>query len=269
MVNRKRLDPTESVAALFGAKLRKFRDRAGLSQAQLADALGYSNDTISKIETAAQAPSPQLARMLDEHFGTDDQFQELQPLAANAGLPDYFRPYAELEATATSVRVYDHVVVTGLLQTEAYARTVLRPGQRPSALDQTVASRMARQNVLGRDDPPWVVILLEEMVVRKLVGDKEISKAQLGRVLEIMAEPHVNIRLVAEHADVYPSGGFTLFSREGEPEIAFVESAGGTGRVIALSSQVEQLRRLWDLISNEAMSEMASEALIREVMESL
>lgn len=82
MVNRKRLDPTESAAALFGAKLRKFRDKAGLSQAQLADAVGYSNDTISKVETAAQAPSPALAERLDAHFETDDAFQELQPLAA-------------------------------------------------------------------------------------------------------------------------------------------------------------------------------------------
>lgn len=59
MVNRKRLDPTESAAALFGAKLRKLRDKAGLSQAQLAAEVGYSHDTISKVETAAQAPSPE------------------------------------------------------------------------------------------------------------------------------------------------------------------------------------------------------------------
>lgn len=61
MVNRKRLDPTESAAALFGAKLRKLRDKAGLSQAQLAAEVGYSHDTISKVETAAQAPSPNKA----------------------------------------------------------------------------------------------------------------------------------------------------------------------------------------------------------------
>ncbi|TDC55473.1 XRE family transcriptional regulator [Actinomadura sp. KC345] len=68
-----------------GQKLRKLRDEAGLSQAQLAEAVNYSNDTISKVETAAQAPSAELATRLDAHFGTGDTFQELQPLAAKEG----------------------------------------------------------------------------------------------------------------------------------------------------------------------------------------
>ncbi|MFI0483928.1 Scr1 family TA system antitoxin-like transcriptional regulator [Actinomadura sp. 9N215] len=268
MVNRKQLDPTESVATLFGAKLRKLRDKAGLSQAQLGDAIGYSNDTISKIETAAQAPSPELAQRLDAHFDTD-QFEELQPFAAREGIPSFFRPYAKLESTANAVRVYEPVVITGLLQTEDYARAVLRAGQSPDKLDQAVATRMSRQEILRRTDPPWLVFLLEEEVIRKIVGDREITKAQLARVLELMREPHINVLVVPSNAAVYPSAGFTLFGRSDEPEIGFAEGVVGSGRVIELSSQIERLRRLWDLIASAAMTDVASEALIREVMECL
>ncbi|SFQ32609.1 helix-turn-helix domain-containing protein [Actinomadura madurae] len=269
MVNRKRLDPTESAAALFGAKLRKLRDKAGLSQAQLAAEVGYSHDTISKVETAAQAPSPELAERLDTHFNTDDQFQELQPLAAKEGIPLFFRPYAELESTANAVRVYEPVVVTGLLQTEDYARAVLRPGQHSNAIDLAVAARINRQDTLRGDDPPWVVIVMLEAVIRKIVGNREITRAQLERVLELMKEPNINILIIPDEAQVFPAAGFTLFSLEDEPEIAFVESAGGTGRVITLGSHVEELRRLWDLIGNSALTDVASEALVREVMEGM
>ncbi|CND84332.1 transcriptional regulator%2C y4mF family [Mycobacterium tuberculosis] len=269
MVNRKRLDPTESAAALFGAKLRKLRDKAGLSQAQLADAVSYSHDTISKVETAAQAPSPQLAELLDTHFGTDEQFQELQPLAAKEGIPLFFRPYAELESTANAVRVYEPVVITGLLQNEEYARAVLSPGQHANAIDLAVAARVNRQEILRRERPPWVVIIMLEAVVRKIVGDRETTRAQLARVLELSKEPNINVLVVPGDAQVFPAAGFTLFSLEDEPEIAFVEGAGGTGRVIELSSHVKELRRLWDLISNSALTDVASEALIRKVMEGL
>ncbi|GAA0548425.1 helix-turn-helix transcriptional regulator [Actinomadura livida] len=269
MVNRKRLDPTESTAALFGAKLRKLRDEAGLSQAQLAEAIGYSNDTISKVETAAQAPSPQLAEHIDAHFGTGDTFQELQPLAAKEGIPTFFRPYADLESGANSIRVYEPVVVTGLLQIEEYARAVLSPGQHVNTIDLAVDARMNRQRVLERKEPPWVVIVMLESVIRKEVGDREITKAQLARVLELSNEPYINILVVPDGAQVFPAAGFTLFTLDDDPEIAFVESAGGTGRVIEPAPRVAELRRLWDLIVGSALTDVASQNLIREVMEGL
>lgn len=269
MVNRKRLNPTESVSALFGAKLRELRDAAGLSQAQLADHLGYSNDTISKVETAAQSPSFELAKLVDEFFDTGKQFQELQPLATREGIPTFFRDFADLEATATAIRAYDHVAVPGILQTDEYARAVMRPGQLQDDLDQMVASRMSRQEILQRKSPPWIFLLLYETAIRKIVGDEEITKAQLVQLLELMDEPYLTVLVVPTNAPVYPSSSFTLFSREEGPEIGYVEGAGGHSTLIQLSFHLEALRRSWDMISSTAMTEAASKALVREVMESL
>ncbi|TDC55463.1 hypothetical protein E1281_12460 [Actinomadura sp. KC345] len=143
------------------------------------------------------------------------------------------------------------------------------PGQYTNAIDLAVDARMNRQEVLRRKEPPWVVIVMLESVIRTEVGSKEITKAQLARVLELSQEPNINILVVPDGSQVFPAAGFTLFTLADEPEIGFVESAGGTGRVIELGSQVEELRRLWDLIGSSALTDSASRDLIREVMEGL
>jgi transcriptional regulator with XRE-family HTH domain len=267
VVNRKRQDPTESAAALFGYKLRKLRDERGLSQVKLADDLHCSGDLISKIETAAQVATMATAVVIDQYFGTGETFQELQPLAAKEGLPGWFRQYADLEQQATSIRIYEHLLVTGLLQTEPYARQVLRAGQRDSALDEMVSSRMGRQTVLQKDDPPWLVLVIREAALREVVGAPEITKEQLRHVLDMTRLPNINVHVVPAGAQVYPSGGFTIFSFEGAPDVGYVESANGHGHVVELSSQVEGLKVWFDLVRSVAMPVDASEQLVRDIME--
>jgi transcriptional regulator with XRE-family HTH domain len=269
VVNRKRQDPTESAAALFGYKLRKLRDERGLSQVKLADELHCSGDLISKIETAAQVATMDTAADIDRYFGAGETFQELQPLAAKEGLPGWFRPYADLEQHATSIRIYEHLLVTGLLQTEPYARQVLRAGLRDSALDEMVSSRMSRQMVFQKKDPPWVVLVIREAALREVIGTAEIAKDQLQHVLDMTLLPNINIHIVPAGAQVYPSGGFTIFSFEGEPDVGYVESANGLGRVVELSAQVEGLKVWFDLVRSVAMPVDASEQLIRDIMEGM
>ena len=269
MVNRKRQDPTESTAALFGYKLRKLRDERGLSQVKLADDLHCSGDLISKIETAAQVATLDTAAEIDRYFGTGETFQELQPLAAKEGLPGWFRPYADFEQHATAIRIYEHLLVTGLLQTETYARQVLRAGQRDSALDEMVSSRMSRQTVFQKTDPPWLVLVIREAAIREVVGSPEITKEQLRHVLAMARLPNINIHLVPTGAQVYPSGGFTIFSFEGGPDVGYVESANGLGHVVELRSQVDGLKVWFDLVRSVAMPVDASEQLIRDIMEGM
>ena len=269
MVNRKRQDPTESAAALFGYKLRKLRDGRGLSQVKLADELHCSGDLISKIETAAQVATMDTAVVIDKYFGTGETFQELQPLAAKEGLPGWFRPYADLEAQATSIRIYDPLLVTGLLQTEPYARHVLRAGQRDSALDQMVTSRMSRQAVLQRDDPPWLVFVAREMALREIVGSREITKSQLQYILDSVQEPNINVHVLPAGAPVYPAGVFTIFSFDDAPDVGFVDNVNGHGHAIEQHSQVQGLKVTFDMVTFAALPTNASEELIRDILEGM
>ncbi|MGH3389691.1 MAG: DUF5753 domain-containing protein, partial [Actinomadura sp.] len=202
-------------------------------------------------------------------FGTGETFQELQPLAAKEGLPGWFRPYADFEHQAGSIRKYEPFVITGLLQNEPYARHVLRPGQRDSDLDRTVASRLARQAILQRDDPPWLVLLIRESALREVVGGPELMKEQLQYVLDAMREPSINVRVVPAGAPVYPSGGFTIFSFEDGPDVGYVEAVNGHGHVIESASGVEGLKVTFDLASFVALPPEASEGLIRDIMEGM
>jgi transcriptional regulator with XRE-family HTH domain len=269
VANRKKLDPSKSAAALFGYKLRKLRDGRGLSQGKLAEDLHCSLDLISKIETAAQSATTDMAIALDEYFGAGEQFQELQPLAAKEGIPGWFRPYAEFEQQASSIRIYDPLLITGLLQIEPYARHVLRAAQRNGALDRAVSSRMDRQAILRQDDPPWLVFLIREAALREVVGGPEIMKEQFHHLLDAIQEPNINVHVVPTGATVYPSGIFTIFGFEDGPDVAFIEGVNGHGHAIELSSDVERLKVTYDLVGFAALSPGASEQLIRDIMEGL
>jgi transcriptional regulator with XRE-family HTH domain len=148
------LDPAGSAAALFGAKLRKQREAQGWTQEQLGEKVFCTGDQISKIELAKRTPSWELAVALDRIFGTGEAFQELWPLVNRETLPEWFRPYPELEAEAGTVRTFGLVLIHGLMQTENYAREIFRTGETPEKLDQLLAARLRRQEILASKEPP-------------------------------------------------------------------------------------------------------------------
>ncbi|MFC5187963.1 helix-turn-helix domain-containing protein [Actinomadura harenae] len=270
LVNRKKLDPDKNIRSLLGAKLRKYRDAEGLTQAQLAAVLGYVPELISKIETGELAPVMKLAEALNHRYGTE-AFTELQPHAgreqAQAAVPEFFRSYISREADASALRIYEQRHIPGLLQTPEYATEVLRAGQRKSDLERKVDGRLDRQAVISGEDPAWLVVLLDEDAVRRVVGSPEITRAQLLKLLDWAAEPHISVLVVPAGAPVYPASGFTLISSEGAQDVAYTEGAGGGGEVIELSSRVAEIRRLWDMLSQVTLSPAASEKLIRDVAE--
>jgi transcriptional regulator with XRE-family HTH domain len=164
------LDPTASAAALFGAKVRKHREASGWTQDQLGEKVFCTGDLISKIELAIRSPSRQLATEFDRLFGTDEYFQELWHLVNKETLPDWFRPYPDLEAEASTVRTFGLALIHGLLQTEDYAREIFRTGQTPEELDQRLAARMKRQEILEGRTPPRLWVVLDDKALRAGVG---------------------------------------------------------------------------------------------------
>ena len=88
-----------------------------------------------------------------------------------------FRPFQPYESQAVSLRLFEHTLIPGLLQTEAYARAVLEthPNTALDVVEERVAARIARQVILDRDEPPppmlWV--LLDENVLTREVGARK------------------------------------------------------------------------------------------------
>ncbi|RAY15941.1 XRE family transcriptional regulator [Actinomadura craniellae] len=265
----KELDPTASAAALLGAKVRRFREERGWSQEELGTKVFCTGDMISKIELARRMPAWDTTVAFDRVFGTGEYFQELWKLAKNEILPTWFRPYADLEPEANSICIFSLTLVHGLLQTEAYATEVLRSNQEPDRLEQLVDVRMKRQEILNREDPPMLWVVLDEMLLHRQIGTGEVMKDQLRHLIELSQRPNVTIQVVPADRGSYPglAGPLTILGFKEDPDAAYAEAHGG-GQLIEEDSAVEYLQIRFDRIRASALSQEESLELLRKILES-
>jgi hypothetical protein len=107
------------------------------------------------IESGHRSPSRDFAGRCDEAFGTPGTFTRLEQRLRDVPFSSGFRPFQPYKAQAVALRLFEHSLVPGLLQTEAYARAVLEthPNTSQDVIEERVAARMARQQILDRDDP--------------------------------------------------------------------------------------------------------------------
>ncbi|HEV7936303.1 MAG TPA: helix-turn-helix transcriptional regulator, partial [Actinomadura sp.] len=193
------LDPN-SLVGYFGGELRTHRTKADLSMAQLGAALGCSGQWIGQVELAEKPPSEQFAIDLDTYFETDGSFHRLWKAIKRAGRSQVLLPgfpaYLELEAQAVLIRGFVAQLVPGLFQTEDYARAVMDPRLTPAALEERVATRIERQAILGRGEPPNAWYVLDEAVLHRLVGGQEVMRKQLTLLIELAMTSHIQIRIL-------------------------------------------------------------------------
>lgn len=148
------LDPGANALAFFGAELRHYRTMRKLSQDRLGELVHYSGALVGQIEKGASRPSQVLAGACDEALGMGGVLSRLWPLVSRESYPAWFQPFVELERRATYLREFMPLSVSGLFQTEEYARAVLRttrPDYGDDEVEELVESRLERQAIL---DPP-------------------------------------------------------------------------------------------------------------------
>ncbi|MFI0353146.1 Scr1 family TA system antitoxin-like transcriptional regulator [Actinomadura sp. 9N407] len=261
----------QTPAQYFGKELRAYREAVGLSRPALAKKIGYSPQWIGQVEAGDGSPSEELAQDCDTVFGTNGSFYRnwlwIQEIDRIQILPAGFRPFAEAERRAAYIRVFEPQLVPGILQTEEYAAVVMGSGQRREKAVELVAARMERQTTLVRDDPPWLLVLLSEAAVRRVVGSPEIQKRQLQRLLDVAREPNVTIQVIPERAPVYQASAVCLLGFEGDDDIGFVDGAMGHGSLVDEPAAVVELGVVFDQVRSAALTADDSECFIREVME--
>lgn len=169
------LDPGASPLDYYGYELRRAREAAGLTLAQLGSIVFCTGSLIGQIETAARVPQREFSERVDAALGTDGLFSRLVGMVLRSQLPSWFQPYAEMEAKAASISTYQAQVVYGLLQTPKYARAVLEAGW-VDGLDGQVAARLERQRILALEQPPLVWVVLDEVVLHRPFGDRGVMR---------------------------------------------------------------------------------------------
>ncbi|QBI52239.1 Helix-turn-helix protein [Streptomonospora litoralis] len=186
----------------FGSELRNRRTLAGISQGKLGKKVNTSTAMISAVERGTRAPKREIAESLDTAFSTGGTFTRLWiDLAAQQDVPEWFIDALHLEREAVEIREYQMTLVPGLLQTPEYARSMMRHG-RPwddaEAIDRLVDSRMARLAKLGTNPLLWFVV--DECAIRRLVGDREVMRCQLARLINLLEDGKVRIQVIPQHA---------------------------------------------------------------------
>ncbi|MBU6530464.1 DUF5753 domain-containing protein [Streptomyces sp. NPDC057245] len=220
---------------ILGRRLQDMRQAAGASLADAAGALRVTPLTIRRLEKAEVALKPLYVEKLLQTYGAGqqetDEFVTLAEQANKPGwwhayrdvLPSWFTAYVSLETGASTLRTYEPHYVTGLLQTPAYARGVLRggfPGDAEDELDRRVHLRLRRQSLLDRENAPTLWVVMEEAVLHRVVGGPDVMREQIDRLLEVSELDHVSIDILPFEvgAHVGACAPFTYFRFE-EPEL--------------------------------------------------
>lgn len=187
-------DGTDEVTDLFralGRQIQVARERAGLSQKELGDRLGYGEETISSVERARRTPQPELLVAVDTLLecggllASAAEDVERAKTRRRVRHPEWFRDYARLEAEAVEISFYSTLTMPGLLQTEGYAQTIFtarRPFLDEETIEQRVAARLDRQQILTRWPPPMVTAVIEESVLRREIGGQTESSALIEKL---------------------------------------------------------------------------------------
>ncbi len=191
---------------LFGEELKIARDAAGLSQSQLGEQINYSSAMVGKIEQTERRPSPDFARRCDKVLNTNGLFGRIQRRLSRDTLIAWFREWAAIEQEATALRGFEPLYVPGLLQTEAYARAVLSGSGllSPGHVEQQVSARLDRQDILTREEPPLLTVVIDESVLRRPVGGPTVMREQLAHLVKVgTALPRVRIHVVPQAVGAY------------------------------------------------------------------
>ncbi|MGW1884224.1 helix-turn-helix domain-containing protein [Streptomyces sp. NPDC001970] len=267
MVHIRDLDPSASPLDYYGSELRRLREEAGLKQGELGGCVFCTGSLIGQIETARKVPTRDFSERVDAALGTGGLFSRLVGLVLRSQLPSWFQAYAEMEAKATYISTYQAQLVYGLLQTEEYARAVLAVDH-PDTLDAAVAARMDRQRILARENPPVLWTVLDEAVLHREIGGREVMRNQLAHLLSLRDRHWVDVQVlpfsVGQHAGMM--GSFTVLRFESDPDLHYSESYD-SGHMTANPQVIKERSVGYARLQAEALSPRESAALIARVME--
>ena len=222
--------------------LRQLRDDAGLTIEEVAEKLEISASTVSRMETAHVGVRPRDLRYLLDIYGvTGGRRDDLLQIARERRQQPWWQEFRDLpsialtglEADATSISQYSVQLIPGLLQTMAYARVILRAirlDTEPEDIERRLTLRMDRQALLVGKEAPRVWVVLDEAVLRRLVGGPQVMHEQLQRLIDASALPNVTIQVLpfvsGAHAGM--DGEFTVlrYREPADPDVVYLENTG-------------------------------------------
>jgi len=267
----------------LGRRLRELRNGLGLTVEDVAAQLLCSATKISRLETASRRASLRDVRDLTRLYGVTDQAaaEELMNLARQAREPGWWThydnldlsPYIGLEQEADSITSFSMYYVPPLLQTEEYARAIVRgiaPKMPSVIIDQRIEVRMRRKELLERESPPRYRALLDEAVLHRHVGGVAVMRAQLDNVLRYAAEDKATVQVIpfeiGEYGCVDSNFDFLEFDQESaQAPVVFVEGLF-SNLYQERPAEIRRYRESLEYVRDVALSPRDSVGLITKVL---
>ncbi|MET8856960.1 MULTISPECIES: helix-turn-helix transcriptional regulator [unclassified Streptomyces] len=273
---------------VLGRRLLDLRERAGLKREEAARILRVAPATVRRMEMAEVSLKIPYLQLLLRSYGVGDQeaeaFVQLAEDANKPGwwqrfhdiLPDWFSMHVSLEGAASLLRSYEPHFIPGLLQTEDYARGVMKAGAigqtSPEDIERHVALRMQRQDLLTREDAPRIWVVMDETVLRRTIGGPEVMRAQIDKLLQATKLPHVTLQVIPFSSGPHPGtyGPFVLF-RFAMPELPdMVYSEYLTGAVyLDARSEVATHLEVMDRMAAQAATAHRTKEILRDLRKEL
>jgi hypothetical protein len=251
--------------------------------------MDWSLSKVIRIEAGTVGISTNDLKALLRHYHVvdPDRTDELVALARAARERAWWNGYRDVaptgllqligyETAASITRTFEPLLVPGLLQTEEYARAVLRQweeGAPAGRIDSIVEIRMRRQELLDRADPPLLFFILDEAVVRRLIGGKSVMRRQIRRLVEGAARPNITIEIVPFTAGAHPGlkGPFVVleFPDPADDDVLYLESARGDLISRDVPEEVPAYREAFEVLRDKSLGPDDSVAYLSKLADEM
>jgi hypothetical protein len=268
----------------LGAELKKCREGAGMTQETVSRHFEWNTAKVTRIETARVAVSARDVRDMLSLYGIrDEEYREaLVDLARQSkerswwtDYKDVMRPgnFVGLEAGAGAMRVFEPILLPGLLQTEAYMRALMRTGRRndpPANIDRRIALRIHRQNRLREPNPLELSAIIDESVLRRTIGGDDVMSEQLLHLIEVAQLPNVTVQILpfdaGEHTFLGGPAALLEFREATHLDVVYLEGLAGD-YYEEQPHEVARYREEFDRLSARALDHRMSLKMIESLLQ--
>ncbi|MGC0419228.1 helix-turn-helix domain-containing protein [Embleya sp. AB8] len=257
---------------LYGCELRRLRKAAGVSPEEASEAGHCTPSLLFMIERGDRRPSTDFTRAVDPLVGAEGLLRRIHRLIEQEapGSPSWFKGYLNAERSAKRLRFFDVQALPGLMQTEAYAKALFEAARPLDVarvpIEDRVADRMARREILTRPDPPQVWVVVTEAAVCGVAGlGKDPAWEQIAHLIDVAQLPNVVIQVLKVGIHACMNGGFVLLTTPHRGESAYVETMD-RGSLLHRESEVHEYERRYDLAKSVALSPAESLLWLSELL---
>jgi transcriptional regulator with XRE-family HTH domain len=263
-------DEVEPLVQAVGRLLKVCREAAGLSVPELAEALGYGEDMIRKIERGVRIPRPELLDRADRTLKAQGHLRAFMEDMKKARYPKKVRQLAEMEERAVEMLLYSNHNIHGLLQTEEYARTMFemrQPALAEDVVERETAARVARQAVFARDPAPTFSFVQEQVTLERPYGGKMVLRRQLQRLLEVAQLRNVTLQVMPTDREEHAGTQGLIEVLKFADGTAIGRSEGAfNGRPVSSPKDLRILELRYGMIRAQALTPRESQAFIERAL---